>query len=156
MKYLLLAAAILVPATSFAQSGAEAAAASQAIAMIGGGGGGGGDRLTGVATTSDSIAPSISGMQQGSCVVPKSSTSVTVFFLSWSHGEFDLDRYCQALKLAEASVGIAYARADLQGLDPAIDRNLDRAELLVASASEVFVNGASAWSTEPWEEVWRP
>lgn len=155
MKNLLLTAAILAPGLAFAQSGAEAAAASQSIAMIGGGGGSG-DRLTGVATTSDSIAPSISGMQQGSCVVPKSSTSVTVFFLSWSSGDFDLDRYCQSLKLAEASVGIAYARADLQGVDPAIDRNLDRAEMLVSAATTVFMRGTSAWSTEPWEELWRP
>lgn len=133
----------------------EAAAASQAIALAGGGGGSGGNNPQFVATTPDAIAPSQSGGATYSCVVPRGSRSVSVAFIAFSSGEFDLDRYCLALTLTEANIGLAYAHAELEGVGGETAARLAKAGALIDVATLAFESGIDAWATE-WPEAWRP
>ena len=151
-----LAAAMAIPAAAQAQE-AVSSAGAQAIAIAGGAGGGGGSRFSGVATTPDAIAPSSSTAIGGrSCVVPATSDSVSLVFISYGGARWTLDEGCEARADAEMHVTIAYARMELFGDEPGALRNVDLAERRMAATRDDY---RTAWAdlARPWKELeWRP
>lgn len=151
----------LYACTAKAEVIASGAAQAVVLNQIGGTSGGGGDAgsLSNpqfVATTPDAIAASQSGGATFSCVVPRSSKAFSAAFIAITSAEFDLDRFCVAMTLTEANIGLAYAHGELAGASPAALDRLNKAGALVDQATAVFLAGADPWSSEPWAELWRP
>ncbi len=146
--------ALIAPAALAEPISTAAGAAAQAFVLNGGGGESPSD-ITGLATTPDAIAPSLAGSGRGSCIVPRSSRSVSVAFVAVADGEFALDRFCQALDLAQASMELAVAYDSSSGNSDTI-RNLRRADMLISAATGVFMSGSDAWSEAAWQEMWNP
>lgn len=148
----ILVSSVLYSCAANAQTLA-AGAGAQAIAVAGGGGGSG-DRVTGVATTPDAIAPSsATAIGSRSCYVPATSDSVSAVFVSYGGARWMLDDGCEARADAEAFVGIAYARADILGDMAGAARLINLAERRMSATRDEFTVATSGGE---WPDIWRP